>query len=134
MKHQIIVGNIGTVYDGEDSHQAAKDYGTFKRQSLSGEGRAAFEQVSWLKDGELFAQLPGSFYDYEYTDTFGGEANYCWVKRGTIYTTASNPVTAVKKALGLNGVPCKRLDMGGMIELRPYGYCTVCFITWHEGA
>ena len=23
-------------------------------------------------------------FSYEYTDTFGGEANYCWVKRGTV--------------------------------------------------
>ena len=23
-------------------------------------------------------------YSYEFTDTFGGEANYSWVKRGTV--------------------------------------------------
>ena len=23
-------------------------------------------------------------YKYEYTDTFGGDANYCWCKRGTV--------------------------------------------------
>ena len=23
-------------------------------------------------------------FKFEYTDTFGGDANYCWIKRGTI--------------------------------------------------
>lgn len=25
-----------------------------------------------------------NIYEYEYTDTFAGEANYCWVKRGKV--------------------------------------------------
>jgi hypothetical protein len=70
-------------------------------------------------------------YDYEYTDTFGGEANYCWVKRGTINTSGS-PVRAVKKALGLEGIRCVKSDMGDMIELKPAGSCTIIFITWHD--
>lgn len=71
-------------------------------------------------------------WDYEYTDTFSGEANYCWAERGTISTKADNPVRKVKAALGLSGVPCKRFDYGDMIELRPYGSCTVVFINWHD--
>lgn len=71
-------------------------------------------------------------WDYEYTDTFQGEANYCWVKRGTITTRGKNPVKAVKAALGLSGVRCRRIDYGDMIELRPVGMCTVVFITWPE--
>jgi hypothetical protein len=71
-------------------------------------------------------------WDYEHTDTFGEEANYAWANRGIVNVTCDNPVKAVKKRLGLANVPCKRIDYGDMIELRPYGYCQVVFITWHD--
>lgn len=87
-------------------------------------------------------------FEYEYTDTFGGEANYSWVKRGAVempelthygydgstgYAKANKVMTRelvkkVKAKLGLTGVRCKRSDVGGIIELRPVGSCTVIFI------
>ena len=71
-------------------------------------------------------------YYYEMTDTFGGEANYSWVRRGEVELPegASNLmlVRRVKKALGLEGVRCKRLDYGDQIALYPVGSCTVIFI------
>lgn len=71
-------------------------------------------------------------YEYEHTDTFGGEANYSWVKRGIVETSADNPVKAVKKALGIEGVRCRKEDFGDMIALYPYGMCQVIFINWHD--
>ena len=72
-------------------------------------------------------------YHCEYTDTFGGEANYSWVRRATfmIPDTASDLaiVRRAKRALGLQGLRCARSDMGEIIELRPYRECTVIFIT-----
>jgi hypothetical protein len=69
---------------------------------------------------------------YEYTDTFGGEANYSWVKRGEVFLLPNASdlarVRAVKKALGLEGVPCKREEYGEQIVLRSVGSCTVVFI------
>lgn len=69
---------------------------------------------------------------YEYTDTFGGEANYCWAKRGEFQDSPRTPdaliVKKVKAALGLSGVRCKRSSHGDMIELRPCGSATVLFI------
>jgi hypothetical protein len=69
---------------------------------------------------------------YEYTDTFGGEANYSWVKRGEYQESHKTPdaliVKAVKARVGLTGVRCKRAHHGDMIELRPYGSATVLFI------
>ncbi|CAB4136317.1 hypothetical protein UFOVP917_16 [uncultured Caudovirales phage] len=69
---------------------------------------------------------------YEYTDTFGGEANYAWCRRGEITipwnTSDRARVRKVKKALGLEGVPCKRETYGEQIVLRPVGSCTVVFI------
>ena len=55
--------------------------------------------------------------NWEYTDTFGGEANYAWCKRGTFpaHDDASDRriVCAAKLAAGLNGCRCKRETLGG---------------------
>ena len=68
-------------------------------------------------------------YEYEYTDTFGGEANYCWVKRGKVMAKDMNhAVRLTKTALRLNNVRCKRENFGEMIALRPCGSCTIVFI------
>lgn len=88
-------------------------------------------------------------YDIEYTDTFGGEANYCWVKRasismpelthygydgGTNYTKANRIynrelMRKAKAKIGLTGIRGKTYDHGFMIEFRPYGMNTVMFIS-----
>lgn len=87
-------------------------------------------------------------HEIEYTDTFGGEANYSWVKRavvtmpelthygydgGTNYAKANKAyrrelVKRAKAAVGLTGVRGVRSDYGDMMEFRPYGSCTVLFI------
>ena len=92
-------------------------------------------------------------FSYEYTDTFGGEANYCWVKRGTVsvpelthygydgsrgYTRADKAqsrevVRLVKAALGLTGVKCRREEWSDTIVLYPYGANRVVFINYEEG-
>jgi hypothetical protein len=91
-------------------------------------------------------------YEYEYTDTFAGEANYCWIKRGKVtmpelthygYDGSSNYskankiaarelMKAVKAEVGLTGIRGAVHHHGGMTEFRPYGMCTVLFITWVE--
>jgi hypothetical protein len=69
----------------------------------------------------------------EMTDTFGGEANYGWVKRGTTLVPSDasrrSVVLAVKRELGLTGTRCHTHDHGDMIEMRPIGSCTVAFAT-----
>jgi hypothetical protein len=71
-------------------------------------------------------------YDCELTDTFGGDANYSWVRRAqiTVPIVASNLaiVRRAKAELGLTGAKCRRSVIGETIELRPYGSCTVVFI------
>ena len=73
---------------------------------------------------------------FEHTDTFGGEANYSWVNRGTL-TLPDNAsdltiVRAVKKELGLSGVKCDRDKYLGNddIVLRPRRICQIIFITF----
>ena len=68
----------------------------------------------------------------EYTDTFGGEANYSWCDRETISlsdcATDRQIVLASKEAVGLSGVKCDREELGEMIVIRSRGSCTVVFI------
>lgn len=91
-------------------------------------------------------------YQYEYTDTFAGKANYSWVKRGKVpmpelthygYDGSGNCwkankvmerelVKRVKAELGLTGVRCKREDWGDTIVLWPYGSSTIVFIDYCE--
>ena len=76
--------------------------------------------------------------EYEVTDTYGGESNYSWVKRGTVeYKEGENysdlaAVRRVKKAIGWNGVRCNIERYGDAITLRPIGICQVCFITFNS--
>jgi hypothetical protein len=70
----------------------------------------------------------------EHTDTFGGQPNYCWVRRYTI-SPASTPralVRAAKAVTGLTGVRCDVVHYGDMIEIRPRGLCEVVFVTWQD--
>lgn len=70
----------------------------------------------------------------EVTDTFGHEANYSWVKRVTIDAPDTlskySIVRRAKAAVGWNGQRCTTVDYGDTIELRPFGDCLVCFITF----
>ena len=68
----------------------------------------------------------------EYTDLFGGEANYSWARRATIPATESRRalMRRAKAALGLSGVRGRSHDYGDMLEFRPYRSGTVMFITF----
>jgi hypothetical protein len=72
----------------------------------------------------------------EVTDTFNGEANYGWVRRYILDVPMTlsdySVVRRVKHHIGWNGKRCVTVKYGDMIELRPYGECTVCFITFGE--
>ena len=71
-------------------------------------------------------------YTAELTDTFGGVANYSWVRRATIPATESRRtlMRRAKAALGLSGVRGRVSDYGDMLEFRPYRSATVMFITF----
>lgn len=84
----------------------------------------------------------------EYTDTFGGEANYSWVRRasvampelthygydgGTNYAKANRVYTRelmrkAKAAVGLTGVRGVTTDHGCSLVFRPYNSATVLFV------
>ena len=71
----------------------------------------------------------------EYTDTFGGEANYAWARHTDLPDDVDMDderavVRWAKAWAGLTGVRCDREDYGDEIILRPRGMCTVLFIVW----
>lgn len=69
-------------------------------------------------------------YQVEHTDTFGGEANYSWVKRFEVKASSMlGAVRMAKKELGFAGHPCQREDYGDMVALKPRGFCQVIFIS-----
>jgi len=71
----------------------------------------------------------------EYTDTFGGEANYSWIDRHSFDPAGMSDLSIVRKAkklVGLNGIRGRGAWIGEMYEFRPYGLCTILFITFSE--
>ena len=92
-------------------------------------------------------------WNVEYTDTFAGEANYCWVRRATIelvplpndtvYTSAATIarnrraydrelMRKAKSAVGITGMRGRKESYGDSIAFYPYGTATVLFINWKE--
>lgn len=91
-------------------------------------------------------------YDIEYTDTFGGEANYSWVRRAVIVVPelthygydggqgygranriANREIMKQAKAkMGLTNVRGKSQTYGDTLEFRPYGSSTVMFISYRD--
>lgn len=77
-----------------------------------------------------------SSYQVEVTDTFGGEANYAWVRRYTIegsledYKSRRNLVIDAKRVAGWSGLRCDTTNFGDELWLRPHGVCQIMFITW----
>lgn len=74
---------------------------------------------------------------YELTDTFNGEANYSWVKRGKIECKPGEnysdlaAVRRVKAALDVSGVRSKTTDYGDWLEIRFPGQNIVCFVNFY---
>ncbi len=90
-------------------------------------------------------------YQVEYTDTFGGEANYCWVRRAVIHVPEwphfkdwdgngrrepkgyqREVMRRAKAAVGLTGARGVTYALGDGYEFRPYGAATVLFVSWTE--
>ncbi|HET9536988.1 MAG TPA: hypothetical protein VFP43_16890 [Mesorhizobium sp.] len=60
MRYQVVVGNIGTVYDGPSFLDASFHLAAYRLQSQSGRGRAGGETVTLLRDGEILEEYLGT--------------------------------------------------------------------------
>lgn len=63
-EYSVVVGNIGTVYDGSNKTAALKAYNTYVKQSKSMVGRAGGEEVNLMQDGEPIKTHYGSNSDW----------------------------------------------------------------------
>ena len=84
-------------------------------------------------------------YDLEYTDTLGGEANYCWVKRKVLTISSANDEKVVmrkrynakikrlaKSLIGLTGIRGDWQCYNELWVFRPHNMCTILFVTYHS--
>jgi hypothetical protein len=61
-RYQVIVGNIGTVYEGDNPVEARRLFGVYREQSRSQVGRAGGEDVVLMgKDGPLLEFFGSEF-------------------------------------------------------------------------
>lgn len=67
----------------------------------------------------------------EYTDTFGGQANYSWIKRAEFSSDEYN-LAGIKKMgkilMGISGAPGRWETIGETLQFKPYNSATVLFI------
>lgn len=72
----------------------------------------------------------------EITDTFGGEANYGWVKRVSFDVPADSTdrlaVRRAKAALGVSSLTHVKYGYGEGIELRFPGHNMIAFLSYHD--
>lgn len=68
-------------------------------------------------------------WEWEVTDTFGGEANYCWVTKGTAKTWRG-AVRACRAAMGLSGKYAQVDTSSDVMTIRPpkKGPCIIGFV------
>ena len=71
MRFKVIVGNIGTVYSGDNEAEAHKTYYEYREQSQKGYGRAAGETVTLLEDEEYVK----GYWPLPHSDACAGCAN-----------------------------------------------------------
>ena len=57
---QVVVGNVGHVYDGSNYMQASCIYAKWVKASKQGEGRAAGEPVTMFHNGEIKREYFGT--------------------------------------------------------------------------
>jgi len=91
--------------------------------------------VAFSQDCQAFGkrELETVTVQFEYTDTFGGDANYSWVRRTELQLPANISdralVRRAKAWAGLTGCRCTVSNYGDMMDIRPQGSCTVLFVS-----
>jgi hypothetical protein len=76
-------------------------------------------------------------WQFEVTDTFGGEANYSWVRRAWM-KDGGKPlnrralVRRLKAFAGWTGERATTLDCGDGVEVRPARACLVGYAIWND--
>lgn len=72
-----------------------------------------------------------------YTDTFSGEANYCWLRQANFTLKVYNKRSVIRKAkalMGLTNVRGVTEDWGDCLRFKPYRSNTVMFVKDNDNA
>ena len=64
-KYEVIVSNVGTVYQGTDGRVARQIFADYARQSRKNYGRAAGESVTKLCDDDVLVEYVGTLHESE---------------------------------------------------------------------
>jgi hypothetical protein len=59
VEHQVIVGNLGTVYQGTNGSLAGQTYREYVNLSNQAHGRCSGESVTWLRGGNIHMEFIG---------------------------------------------------------------------------
>jgi hypothetical protein len=123
----------GTYYDAECIEVTLNDGTIVPCSRLIAEKG---ENYVICQDRSFKAKRANVKYQFELTDTMGGEANYSWVQRTTVEvppgTSDKALVRMAKKWASLNGVRCEVQAYGDMIAMHPRGMCQVLFVNFVE--
>jgi hypothetical protein len=122
----VLVGNIGTVYEGPSLRQALKDFAEYRRQSKTNYGRAAGEPVTLTQDGEIRKSyeprrsLEDTIDDLsEQTISAMKSSNGCEFMSDTEFRVHWKELLKVKDAVPLTCVPedyrCPGCDSGSQL-------------------
>ncbi len=73
-------------------------------------------------------------YFCEYTDTFGGEINYAWVRRCAVQAKdCKEALRKARKEFGLTGVKGDiKAEFGDESHWVPRGSCTILMVRWSD--
>lgn len=61
--HSVVVGNVGTVYAGDNKREAHRAFTEYVLLSKEPYGRAAGEDVTWFTDGDIAKEYIGTLDD-----------------------------------------------------------------------
>lgn len=76
---------------------------------------------------------PQQYFYFEVTDTFGGEANYCWVARYKVKASSfRGAVLKVARERGYSGLVRLVMDCGEMKRWNVQGACICIFGYWWD--
>ena len=101
------------------------------------QGRDVLTNAAKRKADRDRRQLQGlNRWDVTVTDTFGGEANFCWRNDYNFElpegATNRQVVIAAKRAAGWTGMKCDTDNYGDSFTLHPRDLLQVCFIELHD--
>lgn len=132
--YKVTRGNVTTFHATEKAaikEAAKRDAWIFRHDPFSPRPDHFDESGMWVAFD--IPKVATCTVQFEYTDTFGGEANYSWVRRheATFPADISDRalVRRAKAWAGLTNCRCRTENLGDLIALYPQGSCTVLFIS-----